>query len=64
MGKKEIIARIDKLHDRLVRLQGEDNALVKTIANLNSQRASIKRRNKTIHEEIAKLQVEVLKMGL
>ena len=64
MDKKEIIARIDKLHDQLIRLQGEDNALVKTIANLNSQRASIKRRNKDIHEAITRLKVEVLKMGL
>ena len=64
MDKQEIIAKIDKLRDELIRLQGEDGALIKAVSSLNSQRESVKQRRKAIHEEIEKLKYEVLKMGL
>lgn len=62
--KKEIIAQIDKLRDELIRLQGEDNALIKTIAHTNARREGIKRRREEIHNEIEGLKYEVLQMGL
>lgn len=64
MDKKEMIAKIDKLRDDLIRLQGEDNANIKAITHLNARRDSIRRRRKEIHEEIETLKGEILKMGL
>ena len=64
MDKQEIIAKIDKLRDELIRLQGEDGALIKAVCSLNNQRESVKRRRKAIHEEIEKLKTEILTMGL
>ena len=64
MDKNEMIAKIDKLRDELIRLQGEDGALIKAVCSLNNQRESVKRRRKAIHEEIEDLKLEVLKMGL
>jgi predicted nucleic acid-binding Zn-ribbon protein len=64
MDKRGTIAKIDKLRDELIRLQGEDNASIKTIAHLNARREGIRRRRKEIHEEIETLKGEVLKSGL
>ena len=64
MQKKEIIERIDKLRDELIRLQGEEQSNSKTIASINARQNSIKRRRKAIHDEITVLKVEILKMGL
>lgn len=64
MDKKEMIAKIDKLRDELIRLQGEDGALIKAVCSLNNQRESVKRRRKAIHDEINALKVEILKKGL
>lgn len=64
MDKQEIIAKIDKLRDELIRLQGEDNALIKAVSSLNAQRDSVKRRRKAIHNEIEELKHEILQMGL
>lgn len=64
MDKKEIIARIDHLQFRLLKLHGEDEALDKTIAHLKWQKTKIKEKKKKIHDEVTKLKVEVLKMGL
>ena len=64
MDKQETIAKIDKLRDELIRLQGEDGALIKAVCSLNNQRESVKRRRKAIHEEIEKLKTEILTMGL
>ena len=64
MQKKEVLERIDKLRDELIRLQGEEQSNSKTIASINARQNSIKRRRKTIHDEITVLKVEILKMGL
>ena len=64
MQKKEIIERIDKLRDELIRLQGEEQSNSKTIASINARQNSIKRRRMSIHDEITVLKVEILKMGL
>ena len=64
MKKSEILERIDKLRDELIRLQGEERSNIKTIANINARLNSIKRRRKEIHDEITKIKVEILKMGL
>ena len=64
MTKEEIIAKIDRLRDELIRLQGEDNALIKAVSSLNTQRDSVKRRRKAIHNEIEELKHEILQMGL
>jgi len=63
MYKQETIAKIDKLRDELIRLQGEDAALIKAVCSMNNQRESVKRRRNAIHEEIEILKHEVLKMG-
>ena len=59
-----MVAKIDKLRDELIRLQGEDNANIKTIAHLNVRGEGIRRRRKAIHDEINALKVEILKRGL
>lgn len=64
MDRKEIIARIEHLQFRLFKLYGEDEALVKMIADFKCHRERIKKRRKEISTEITKLKVEVLKMGL
>ncbi len=61
MDKKEIIAKIDKLRDELIRLQGEDGALIKAVCSLNNQRESVKHRRKAIHKEIEELKMTILK---
>ena len=61
MDKKEMIAKIDKLRDELIRLQGEDNANIKAITHLNARREGIRQRRKAIHEEIEKLKFIILK---
>ena len=61
MDKQEIVQKIDKLRDELIRLQGEDGALIKAVCCLNTQRQSVKRRRKAIHEEIEKLKYRITK---
>ena len=61
MNKEEIIKQIDKLRDELIRLQGEDGALIKAVCSLNTHRQSIKCRRKAIHEEIENLKYQITK---
>jgi hypothetical protein len=42
MKKNEILERIDKLRDELIRLQGEERSNIKTIANIKARLNSIK----------------------
>lgn len=64
MQKKEILERVSKLRDELIRLQGEEQCNSKTIANINARQKSINRRRKKIHIEITELKFQILKMGL
>ena len=64
MTKEEIIKEIDHLRDVLIRTQGEEQALQKTVANMNCQINSIQRRRKAIHEQIEGLKYKIIKMEL
>ena len=64
MTKEEIIKEMDHLHDVLIRTQGEEQALEKTIASMNCQINSIHRRRKAIHEQIEGLKYKIIKMDL
>ncbi len=64
MTKEEIIQKIDKLRDELIRLNGKDTSFAETIAYCQQRQEKIRQRRKQIHNEVGKLQVEISRMDL
>ena len=64
MDKKEMIAKIDKLRDELIRLDAKDSTFAEMIAYFKQRQTGIIKRRKAIHDEINAMKVEILKMGL
>lgn len=64
MDKKEALQKIEQLRDELVKLNGKDASFAETIAYCQQRQDRIRHRRKLIHNEVAKLQVEISRMDL
>lgn len=64
MEKKEIITRIDRLRDELIKLDAKDTTLSETIAYCHQRQERIRQKKREVHKKVNALKVEILKMGL
>lgn len=64
MEKKEIVTRIDRLRDELIRLDAKDTTLAETVAYLNQRQDRIRQMKRQIHAQVNALKVQVLQMEL
>lgn len=64
MEKKEIITRIDRLRDELIKLDAKDTTLSEMIAYCHQRQERIRQKKREVHKKVNALKVEILKMGL